>query len=227
MVVFFMCGRFSLATEQPILQDQFDFIINEELDYRYNIAPTQNILVIGSNGQERVGKKMRWGLVPPWSKDTKIGYKMINARAETLDEKVSFKQPFKKKRCLILSDGFYEWKKQDKEKRPYRFIMKDRRPFAFAGLWECWDKADKPLYTCTIITTTPNELTKDVHDRMPVILPPSKYDLWLNRDVQDTEKLKTLLVPFNDQLMDVYPVSSIVNSPKNESAKCLEATNSL
>lgn len=227
MVVFFMCGRFSLATEQPILQDQFDFIINEELDYRYNIAPSQNILVIGSNGQERVGKKMRWGLVPPWSKDTKIGYKMINARAETLDEKISFKQPFKKKRCLILSDGFYEWKKQDKEKRPYRFIMKDRRPFAFAGLWECWDKGDKPLYTCTIITTTPNELTKDVHDRMPVILPPSKYDLWLDRDVQDTEKLKTLLVPFNDQFMDVYPVSSIVNSPKNESVKCIEATNSL
>jgi putative SOS response-associated peptidase YedK len=227
MVVFYMCGRFSLATEQPILQDQFDFIINEELDYRYNIAPSQNILVIGSNGQERVGTKMRWGLVPPWSKDMKIGFKMINARAETLDEKVSFKQPFKKKRCLILSDGFYEWKKQDKEKQPYRFIMKDRRPFAFAGLWECWVKGDKPLYTCTIITTTPNELTKDVHDRMPVILPPSEYDLWLDRDVNDTEKLKSLLVPFNDQLMDVYPVSSIVNSPKNESAKCLEPTNSL
>jgi putative SOS response-associated peptidase YedK len=227
MVVFYMCGRFSLATEQPILQDQFDFIINEELDYRYNIAPSQNILVIGSNGQERVGTKMRWGLVPPWSKDMKIGFKMINARAETLDEKVSFKQPFKKKRCLILSDGFYEWKKQDKEKQPYRFIMKDRLPFAFAGLWECWVKGDKPLYTCTIITTTPNELTKDVHDRMPVILPPSEYDLWLDRDVNDTEKLKSLLVPFNDQLMDVYPVSSIVNSPKNESAKCLEPTNSL
>jgi putative SOS response-associated peptidase YedK len=226
MVVKRMCGRFSLATEQSILQDQFEFIINEEINYQYNIAPSQDILVVGSNGQDRVGTSMRWGLVPPWSKDTKIGYKMINARAETVDEKVSFKQPFMKKRCLILSDGFYEWKKQKNEKEPYRFFMKDQRPFAFAGLWERWDKGEKPLYTCTIITTSPNRLTKDVHDRMPVILQPEAYDLWLNREFDDTEKLKSLLVPFNADLMDVYPVSNIVNSPKNNSEACLEPINS-
>ncbi|MGM0876882.1 MAG: SOS response-associated peptidase [Bacillota bacterium] len=222
-----MCGRFSLATDQSILQEQFEFILNDEFNYRYNIAPSQNILVIGSNGRERVGTSMRWGLVPPWSKDPKIGYKMINARAETLDEKVSFKQPFMNKRCLILSDGFYEWKKQAKEKQPFRFIMKDRRPFAFAGLWEQWNQGEKPLYTCTIITTSPNELTKDVHDRMPVILPPTAYDRWLNRDFHNTEELKSLLVPFDTDLMDAYPVSSIVNSPKNDSEQCLAPINSL
>lgn len=222
-----MCGRFSLATDQSILQEQFEFILNDEFSYRYNIAPSQNILVIGSNGRERVGTSMRWGLVPPWSKDPKIGYKMINARAETLDEKVSFKQPFRKKRCLILSDGFYEWKKQEKEKQPFRFIMKDRRPFAFAGLWEQWNQGEKPLYTCTIITTSPNELTKDVHDRMPVILPPTAYDRWLNRDFNNTVELKSMLVPFDPDLMDAYPVSSIVNSPKNDTEHCLAPINSL
>jgi putative SOS response-associated peptidase YedK len=222
-----MCGRFSLATGQSILQEQFECILNDELIYRYNIAPSQNILVIGSNGHGRVGTSMRWGLVPPWSKDPKIGYKMINARAETLEEKVSFKQPFRKKRCLILSDGFYEWKKQDKEKQPFRFIMKDRRPFAFAGLWEQWNQGEKPLYTCTIITTSPNELTKDVHDRMPVILPPTSYDRWLNRDFNNTAELKSMLVPFDPDLMDAYPVSSIVNSPKNDSEHCLAPINSL
>jgi putative SOS response-associated peptidase YedK len=216
-----MCGRFSLATDQSILQEQFNLIFNEEIKYRYNIAPSQNIFVVGSNGRDRVGTSMRWGLVPPWSKDTKIGYKMINARAETLDEKVSFKQPFLQKRCIILCDGFYEWKKQGKEKQPFRFIMKDRRPFAFAGLWERWDKGEKPLYTCTIITTTPNELTKDVHDRMPVILPPETYNQWLDREFNDTEVLKSLLIPYKADLMDVYPVSDIVNSPKNESEQCL------
>lgn len=216
-----MCGRFSLATDQSILQEQFNLIFNEEIKYRYNIAPSQNIFVVGSNGHDRVGTSMRWGLVPLWSKDTKIGYKMINARAETLDEKISFKQPFLKKRCLILCDGFYEWKKQGKEKQPFRFIMRDRRPFAFAGLWERWDKGEKPLYTCTIITTTPNELTEDIHDRMPVILPPETYDQWLDREFNDTEVLKSLLIPYKADLMDVYPVSDIVNSPKNESEQCL------
>jgi putative SOS response-associated peptidase YedK len=222
-----MCGRFSLATEQSILQEQFDFLLNDELSFRYNIAPSQDILVVGSNGRDRVGITMRWGLIPPWSKDTKIGNKMINARAESIDEKVSFKQPFMKKRCLILSDGFYEWKKQDKIKQPHRFIMKDRRPFAFAGLWEQWNNGDKSLYTCTIITTSPNDLTKDVHDRMPVILPSSAYDFWLDRENTNIEKLKTLLVPYDADLMDAYPVSSIVNSPQNDLEQCLHSINSL
>ncbi|WP_226666529.1 SOS response-associated peptidase [Metabacillus litoralis] len=222
-----MCGRFSLATDQEILQNQFDFILHDEVMNRYNIAPSQDILVIGSNGKNRVGTQMKWGLVPPWSNDTKIAYKMINARSETIDEKVSFKKPFLMKRCLILSDGFYEWKKNGKEKQPYRFKMKNNRAFAFAGIWERWDKGNNPLYTCSIITTKANSLTADVHDRMPAILPESSYDHWLNREFQDLEKLKSLLTPYYSDEMEKYPVSSIVNSPKNDSAECLVKLNSL
>ncbi|WP_299088466.1 SOS response-associated peptidase [uncultured Metabacillus sp.] len=223
-----MCGRFSLATEQEILQEQFEFIIHEEIKYRFNIAPSQDILVVGSNGRNRVGVSMRWGLVPPWSKDLKIGNKLINARAETIAQKQSFRQAFKKKRCLILCDGFFEWKKQDNKKQPYRFTMKDRRPFAFAGLWEQSNLGDeKPLYTCTIITTTANELTKDVHDRMPVILPPETYERWLNRDFQNLDTLHSFLSPYEANLMDAYPVSNIVNSPRNDNAKCIQPLNSL
>lgn len=222
-----MCGRFSLATEQEILQEQFHFDLHEEINFKYNIAPSQKILVVGSNGQDRVGTSMRWGLIPPWANDKRIGNKLINARAETIDEKNSFKQPFMKKRCLILSDGFFEWKKQNNEKQPYRFIMKDRRPFAFAGLWEYWNQGVAPLYTCTIITTTPNDITRDIHDRMPVILPAQEYDCWLDRDFSETKKLKSLLVPYDANLMEVHPVSSIVNSPKNDSKDCIVPLNSL
>ncbi len=222
-----MCGRFSLATDQTILQEHFEFLIHEELEFRYNIAPSQDILVVGSNGKDRVGTKMRWGLVPPWAKDTKIGYKMINARAESLDEKVSFKRPFQSQRCLILCDGFYEWKKEGNMKQPYRFMMKNNKPFAFAGLWERWDKGDKPLFTCTIITTKPNELLEEVHDRMPVILPEDKYDEWIDRNQTNYNELKSLLVPYQANFMDCYPVSSLVNSPKNESKECIVNVNSL
>lgn len=135
---------------------------------------------------------MKWGLVPFWAKDDKIGYKMINARAEGIDEKPSFKYAFKRRRCLILTNGFYEWKKQeDGNKQPYRFVIKDNKPFAFAGLWETWKKGEQPLHSCTIITTTPNEITEDVHDRMPVILHQDSYDLWLNPKNNDTEHLKS------------------------------------
>ncbi|PGT91569.1 MULTISPECIES: SOS response-associated peptidase [Bacillaceae] len=221
-----MCGRFTLATNQDVIEDQFQLIINEELTYRYNIAPSQDVFVIGSNGQQRVATNMRWGLIPPWSKDVKIGHKMINARSETIEQKVSFKNPFRQKRCLIISDGFYEWKKTESGKQPYRFVMKDRRPFAFAGLWECWNKGSEPLFTCTILTTTSNEVTKDVHDRMPVILPPNSYDTWLDREEDNIEHLKSLLVPYDAKLMDLYPVSALVNTPKNDQKECLEPLNS-
>lgn len=221
-----MCGRFSLATDQNAIEDQFQLIINEELTYRYNIAPSQDVFVIGSNGHDRVATSMRWGLVPPWSKDVKIGHKMINARSESIEQKVSFKDPFRQKRCLIISDGFYEWKKTESGKQPYRFVMKDRRPFAFAGLWECWNKGSEPLFTCTILTTTSNEVTKDVHDRMPVILPTDTYDTWLDRKEDNIEHLKSLLVPYDAQFMNLYPVSTLVNSPKNDQKECLEPLNS-
>lgn len=210
-----------------MLQEQFNFDFNGELILRYNIAPSQDILVLGSNGHSRVGTTMKWGLVPSWANDTKIGYKMINARSETIDEKPSFKNSFKSKRCLVLSDGFYEWKKDEKGKQPYRFVMKDRKPFVMAGLWERWDKGKTPLFTCTVITTTPNDVTRNVHDRMPVILPEDTYDTWLNREMNDTNYLKSLLVPYPAEEMDLFQVSTLVNSPKNDVEACLEPINSL
>ncbi|MFD5853903.1 SOS response-associated peptidase [Cytobacillus pseudoceanisediminis] len=223
-----MCGRFSLTEDISILQQYFDFEISEEITPRYNIAPSQRVLTVLSDGQERRAGTMKWGLVPFWAKDEKIGYKMINARAEGIDEKPSFKHAFKRRRCLILTNGFYEWKKQeDGNKQPYRFVMKDNKPFAFAGLWETWKKGEKPLHSCTIITTTPNKITEDVHDRMPVILHQDSYDLWLNPKNNDTEHLKSLLVPYPAEEMDLYPVSTMVNSPKNDIAEILAPLNSL
>jgi putative SOS response-associated peptidase YedK len=180
-----------------------------------------------SNGEKREGFPMRWGLVPFWADDPKIGYKMINARAETVDEKASFKVPFRQQRCLILADGFYEWKKEGKEKQPYRFRLKNEKPFAFAGLWSKWTKGEEPLYTCTIITTKPNELTRKVHDRMPVILPEDTYNMWLDPNMSDTEFLKSLLLPYPAEEMETYPVSTLVNSPKNDLAEILSPLNTV
>ncbi|QJX79907.1 SOS response-associated peptidase [Priestia megaterium] len=224
-----MCGRFSLATDIAELQEQFDFEFNGEFTFgsRFNIAPSQQVLTIGFNKGKRIGTTMKWGLVPYWADDIKIGYKMINARGESVDEKASFKRSFKSKRCLILADGFYEWKKEGKNKQPFRFVMEDERPFAFAGLWEQWNKGEEPLYTCTIITTKPNGVTKEVHDRMPVILEEDVYDLWLNPQMNDTEYLKSLLVPYPADRMKMYPVSTVVNSPKNDLEECLAPLNSI
>ncbi|MDU9693373.1 SOS response-associated peptidase [Priestia aryabhattai] len=224
-----MCGRFSLTTDIAELQEQFNFDFNGEFTFgsRFNIAPSQQVLTLGSSEGKRVGTTMKWGLVPYWADDIKIGYKMINARGESVDEKASFKRPFKSKRCLILADGFYEWKKEGKKKQPFRFVMKDERPFAFAGLWEQWNRGEEPLYTCTIITTKPNEVTKEVHDRMPVILEEDAYDLWLDPQMEDTEYLKSLLVPYPAEQMKMYPVSTIVNSPKNDVEECLAPLNSI
>lgn len=224
-----MCGRFSLTTDILKVQQQFDFDFNDaiKISPRFNIAPSQQVLTIGSDGENRVGTMMKWGLVPFWSKDIRIGYKMINARAESIDEKPSFKTPFKSRRCLILADGFYEWKKEGENKQPFRFVMKEETPFAFAGLWDRWDKDGEPLYTCTIITTRPNRVTEEVHDRMPVILDEDVYDIWLNPKMDDTDYLKSLLIPYPAEKMKAYPVSQIVNSPKNDVVECLSPLNSI
>ncbi|WP_394555241.1 hypothetical protein C1N61_26250 (plasmid) [Priestia aryabhattai] len=224
-----MCGRFSLTTDIAELQERFNFDFNGEFTFgsRFNIAPSQQVLTLGSSEGKRAVTTMKWGLVPYWADDIKIGYKMINARGESVDEKASFKRPFKSKRCLILADGFYEWKKEGENKQPFRFVMKDERPFAFAGLWEQWNRGGEPLYTCTIITTKPNEVTKEVHDRMPVILEEDAYDLWLDPQMEDTEYLKSLLVPYPAEQMKMYPVSTIVNSPKNDVEECLAPLNSI
>ncbi|KMK95726.1 SOS response-associated peptidase [Rossellomorea marisflavi] len=222
-----MCGRFSLIESVHELQQQFEFDLSADLQPRFNIAPSQEVFSIISDGKKRRGGMLRWGLVPHWAKEAKIGYKMINARAEGINEKPSFREPFRKKRCLIIADGFYEWKKVDDRKQPYRFVMKDGKPFAFAGLWETWKKGDAPLHTCTIITTTPNALTEDVHDRMPVILKRTDYARWLDPSNQAVDELKSLLVPYPAEEMELYAVSELVNSPKNDVADVLSPLNSL
>ncbi|KIY22651.1 SOS response-associated peptidase [Mesobacillus subterraneus] len=222
-----MCGRFSLFEDISSLEDQFKFDFRDEIEMRYNIAPGQEILAVIDNDEGRIGKKMRWGLIPFWADDEKIGYRMINARAETVDEKASFKDALKQRRCLILTDGFYEWKKEGKHKQPYRFAMKDKKPFAFAGVWENWNKDGKDIASCTIITTSANEIVGKIHDRMPVILPKEKFEVWLDRSLNQASDLKKLLVPYEGSFMEVYPVSTAINSAKNEGKELIVPLNSL
>jgi len=217
-----MCGRFSLYADEKLLKELFDFHFTDSIAVRYNIAPSQYVLAVVFEDGKRVGKLFKWGLVPYWANDPKIGFKMINARAETLSEKPSFKDAFKKRRCLILADGFYEWKKEDGKKIPYRFTMRDGKSFAFAGIWERNEKFAQPLYTCTVITTTPNELVKGIHDRMPVIVPENLYETWLDPKMNDTEYLRMLLCPYPSEQMKVFEVSTLINSPKNDAKECVE-----
>ncbi|HEY9656670.1 MAG TPA: SOS response-associated peptidase, partial [Crinalium sp.] len=177
-----MCGRFSLTQSANALAETFQLETLPEWTPRYNVAPTQAVLAIAAApAHSRQVRLFRWGLVPSWAKDLTIGAKLINARAETVAEKPSFRVAFKQRRCLILADGFYEWHRIDrKTKQPYYFQLADRQPFAFAGLWERWQGDDTVVETCTILTTQANELLQPIHDRMPVILAPEEYDRWLD-----------------------------------------------
>jgi len=220
-----MCGRFTLATTLEALRAAFpDFVMPDTWTPRYNIAPSQPIPVVPNDGQEKV-EFFRWGLIPHWAGDPKIGNRMINARAETVAEKPSFRDAFRQRRCLILADGFYEWRKQPgrKTKTPMYLQLKSSEPFAFAGLWERWQApgAD-PIQSCTIITTTPNDLVKDIHNRMPVILDPQAYALWLDLSQGHPERLNAWLKPYPASQMTAYAVSTVVNNPRNDSPACIQ-----
>lgn len=220
-----MCGRFARSTAKDDLQSRFGFDDPQGvlLEPRYNIAPSQMHPVVIVEGDYRVLKMMKWGLVPFWAKDTNIGYKMINARAEGIQDKSSFKNPLRKRRCLVLADGFYEWKKIDKKSKiPYFIHLKSGEPFAFAGLWDIWDKEDEPLTTFTIITTDNNDLIKPIHNRMPVILHQKDEGTWLDPELRDPDRLLPLLKPYPSEEMEMYEVSTIVNSPKNDIADCIK-----
>ena len=214
-----MCGRFTLTVNPAEAQETFSsFSFPQTFAPRFNIAPTQPVLVI-PNDDQNTADFFVWGLIPMWAKDPSIGSRMINARGETLEEKPAFRSSLKYKRCLILADGFYEWKGAEgkKVKTPFFIHMKDRKPFAFAGLWDSWNSPDGSLVkSCTIITTEPNELTGIIHNRMPVILHPRDYAKWLNPSPQTPDQLKPLLKPFAADLMDAYPVSTLVNTPAND-----------
>lgn len=214
-----MCGRFTLTLNPDQLQMAFNLSEPPPADLapRYNIAPSQAVAVI-ANGTSRKLEFFKWGLIPSWAKDPKIGNRLINARAETLAEKPSFRAALKKRRCLILADGFYEWKKEGKTKTPMYLRLKEGEPFAFAGLWETWKSPDDELIkSCTIITTEPNALVKKIHDRMPVILPAKAYDLWLSPDELPAEKTLPLLKPFAATQMKAVSVSPLVNNPAFDS----------
>jgi putative SOS response-associated peptidase YedK len=214
-----MCGRFTLTVNPEEVQETFNsYSFPQTFAPRFNIAPTQPVLAI-PNDDQNTADFFVWGLIPMWAKDPSIGNRLINARAETLEEKPAFRGSLKYKRCLILADGFYEWKSAEgkKLKTPYFIHMKDRKPFAFAGLWDSWNSPDGSLVkSCTIITTEPNELTGIIHNRMPVILHPRDYAKWLDPSPQTPDQLKPLLKPFPADLMNAYPVSPLVNTPAND-----------
>jgi putative SOS response-associated peptidase YedK len=219
-----MCGRFTLTVDPAELIDEFgDYTFPPQFAPRFNIAPSQPVLAI-PNDENNQADFFQWGLIPFWAKDPSIGNRLINARGETLAEKPSFRGSYKYKRCLILTDGFYEWTKQpgSKTKTPYFIHMKDRQPFAFAGLWDEWHSSDgSQVRTCTIITTSPNELVKALHNRMPVILPRDSYGQWLSNTPQTPENLSPLIKPYPSAEMAAYPVSTLVNNPKNDHAACV------
>jgi len=214
-----MCGRFTLTVNPADLQDTFsNYSFPVKFAPRFNIAPSQPVLAI-PNDNKLAADFFVWGLIPMWAKDPSIGSRLINARGETLAEKPSFRGSYRHKRCLILADGFYEWKTfgDRKTKTPYFIHMKDRQPFAMAGLWDSWESPDgSSIKTCTIITTTPNSLMEMIHDRMPVILHSRDYARWLDAAPQTPENLQPLIKPFSADAMSAYPVSTLVNKPAND-----------
>jgi len=219
-----MCGRFTLTLDTKQLRDALPWLtIPDGLQPRFNIAPTQPVAVVPNDGNSRLDF-FTWGLIPSWAKDPQIGNRLINARAETLAEKPSFRSAYRRRRCLILADGFYEWKQVPgrKTKTPMYIRMQDGGPFAFAGLWENWHSPDgSEILSCTIITTQPNKLVQDIHNRMPVILPEDAYELWLTPGELPSQNIDHLLQPYTKTEMDAYPVSTQVNSPANESPECI------
>lgn len=219
-----MCGRFTRSqTIDEIAEAFFADIVEADLGPSYNIAPTQPVLTLAGNSIKRLAA-MRWGLIPSWAKDDSMASRLINARAETLTEKPSFRDSFKKRRCLIIADGFYEWKKTGQEKIPYYIRLKSKAPFAFAGLFDHWEAPEgKMLTTCTIITTQANELMSSLHERMPVILPREQYELWLDQSVKNQNALLDMLSPYPADLLEAYPVSRLVNSPRNNSPDCVKS----
>ncbi len=212
-----MCGRYNLILNLTVLGERFQFDATQlTLEAAYNIAPTQDVLTL-IGGESRRAGFMRWGLIPFWAKNRSIGSRMINARAETVVDKPSFRDAFRRRRCLVLADGFYEWRRTATGKRPMRVALRSGEPFAFAGIWSMWkDPEDNSIPTCAIITTSANELLRLIHHRMPAILPREMEGFWLDRSIQDTTELRSVLTPYPDDAMEAYEVSTLVNSVAND-----------
>ncbi|MCD6307608.1 MAG: SOS response-associated peptidase [Candidatus Latescibacteria bacterium] len=220
-----MCGRFALGPPAKSLAEHYRLDVIPDIGPRYNIAPTQDVATIcRTSPAEGLALKMRrWGLVPSWAKDMKIGSKLINARSETVADKPAFRAALRRRRCLIPASGFFEWKRRDGSKQPYYFTLKDGGIMSFASLWECWKEGGgRVVESCTILTTGANGLMEPIHSRMPVIVDPSDYNLWLNPAITDAGHLQPLLAPYPAEKMGRYPVGSLVNSPQNDDPQCIE-----
>lgn len=238
-----MCGRFTLRTPMTVLIEHFQLDVDTArqlalFEPRYNIAPTQQVLIVraDANSGLREPAMLRWGLIPSWSKEPQSGPPMINARGESIAEKPSFRTAARRRRCLIPADGLYEWQKSgpgSTKKQPYYIHYSDHRPFAFAGLWEEWTAKDAPaseqlsIESCTIVTTTASQALAELHDRMPVILEPSDYALWLDPTVQDAAKVQHLVEPNDDPAIIFEPISTHVNKVANDDPRCIEVQRAL
>ena len=217
-----MCSRYKLITPTGAIVEDFNIRVGRpNLPARYNIAPTQDAPIVRLTPNGRQLALLRWGLVPSWAKDTKSSAGTINARAETVAEKPAFRDALKNRRCLVIADGFYEWKTESDGKQPYLFTRKDDQPMAFAGLWERWEKGPEPIESFTIIVTTANAVVGEIHDRMPIILNPEYFDAWLDTDSHSPAEVLPLLTPYAADLMKAEPVSRKINSVRNEGPEVL------
>jgi putative SOS response-associated peptidase YedK len=217
-----MCGRFTQKAKPRELAERFEVPEVPLFEPRYNIAPTQAVPVVRATPEGRELALLRWGLIPSWADDPAVGSRMINARAETVAVKPAYRSAFRKRWCLIPASGFYEWASEPgRKKQPIYFRMKDEAPFAFAGLWEVWSKGPEPVESCTLITTTPNELVAPVHDRMPAIVEPQDYGWWLDPRADDPAALAALLGPYPAAEMVAYPVGRLVNDPRHDGPDCI------
>jgi putative SOS response-associated peptidase YedK len=218
-----MCGRFTQRQPTAKLKKEFGVEEVPEIEARYNIAPTQSILSVRQATDGREMGFMKWGLIPSWAKDSSMGAGLINARSETVTEKPSFREAFKRRRCIIPADGFYEWQRTGGRKQPFFFHMRDDRPFGFAGLWDRWQSPEgEVIESCTILTTDANQVLRPVHDRMPVILHPETYELWLDDDLRKVSLREELLRPFPASEMEGYAVRTSINSPHNQGTDLIE-----
>ena len=219
-----MCGRFAFYSPHEAVARLFGVADAPEIEPRYNIAPTQFVAAVRETGGPREVAMLYWGLVPSWAKEKSIGARMINARSETLAEKPSFRNAYKRRRCLLLADGYYEWQRSGPIKQPYFISFASGEPFGMAGLWERWRDpgSGEPLESCCIVTTSPAPAVAHVHDRMPVIIPPDAYSEWLDPDNAATDRLARLLVPCEAPGLQARPVSRRVNDARNQGAGLLE-----
>lgn len=220
-----MCGRYTITVTLEELMLRYDMYDTYMPRYspKYNVAPGQQVMAIVHDGERNKLGELRWGLIPEWAKEEKIGYQMLNARSETLADKPAFRKPFERKRCLIPADSFYDWKGTGKHKQPMRIMLRSKELFSMAGLYDTWISPEGVrISTCTIITTESNEMMKEIHDRMPVILPREQEAAWLNRGTKDVEQLRPLLQPYPSELMMAYPVSSRVGNVRNDDELCIE-----